>query len=291
MSSGQLPLAQLNLPLSTITPAMVVPCPREKRRAPSASSRGTPIATITFYVHSLISEAVHRAEHHGVVLVFFVVRDDHHGRRGEFDVGHFHVVLEIDEGLDRILWSSPFRCTDHAAGPFEPVFARDHSRTAACGNRPPAYRGCGGTGRPIPGGSMINDQHEPWCVSWQAWDIPDACDCIAPGPDAAAPWVARALEALRRDDAAGAGDWAIKALRRNDNPALPIGPTWLHEVGRDMTALGGVAVMGGMTLCVAGYLLTPDITGVIASSRKRTPRWASEISPGLGMFPPPTRPA
>jgi undecaprenyl-diphosphatase len=50
-------------------------------------------------------------------------------------------------------------------------------------------------------------------------------------------------------------DWAIKALRRNDNPALPIGPTWLHEVGRDMTALGGVAVLGGMTLAVAGYLL------------------------------------
>ena len=50
-------------------------------------------------------------------------------------------------------------------------------------------------------------------------------------------------------------DWAIKALRRDDDMAVPIGPTWLHEVGRDMTALGGVAVMGGMTLCVAGYLL------------------------------------
>src|SRR5688572_15477072 len=50
-------------------------------------------------------------------------------------------------------------------------------------------------------------------------------------------------------------DWAIKILRRADNPAIPIGPTWLHEVGRDITALGGVAVLGGMTLAVAGYLL------------------------------------
>ena len=50
-------------------------------------------------------------------------------------------------------------------------------------------------------------------------------------------------------------EWAIKSLRRADNPAIPIGPTWLHEVGRDMTALGGVAVLGGMTLAVAGYLL------------------------------------
>ena len=50
-------------------------------------------------------------------------------------------------------------------------------------------------------------------------------------------------------------EMAIKALRRDDNPAIPIGPTWLHEVGRDATALGGVAVLGGMTLAVAGYLL------------------------------------
>ena len=50
-------------------------------------------------------------------------------------------------------------------------------------------------------------------------------------------------------------NWAIKTLRRDDNPAVPLGPTWLHEVGRDITALGGVAVLGGMTLAVAGYLV------------------------------------
>lgn len=50
-------------------------------------------------------------------------------------------------------------------------------------------------------------------------------------------------------------EWAVKVLRRADNPAVPIGPTWMHEVGRDITALGGMAVLGGMTLAVAGYLL------------------------------------
>lgn len=34
------------------------------------------------------------------------------------------------------------------------------------------------------------------------------------------------------------------------------GPRWLEEVGRDMTALGGVAVLSLVTLIVAGYLLS-----------------------------------
>ena len=50
-------------------------------------------------------------------------------------------------------------------------------------------------------------------------------------------------------------DWAIKALRRADDPATPIGPRWLHELGRDMTALGGVAVMLLITGAVVGYFL------------------------------------
>jgi len=50
-------------------------------------------------------------------------------------------------------------------------------------------------------------------------------------------------------------DWAIRSLRRPDDPAIPIGPVWLHEVGRDMTALGGVAVMALITGAVAVYLL------------------------------------
>jgi len=50
-------------------------------------------------------------------------------------------------------------------------------------------------------------------------------------------------------------DWAVRALRNANDPAIPIGPTWLPEVGRDLTALGGVAVLTLVILAVAGYLL------------------------------------
>jgi len=46
----------------------------------------------------------------------------------------------------------------------------------------------------------------------------------------------------------------ILALRRPGNLAVPIGPPWLHEMGRDMTALGGVAVLSLMTFAVLGFL-------------------------------------
>ena len=49
-------------------------------------------------------------------------------------------------------------------------------------------------------------------------------------------------------------DWAVRALRRSDNPAIPIGPRWLQEAGRDITALGGVTVLSLVTLAVVGYL-------------------------------------
>ena len=49
-------------------------------------------------------------------------------------------------------------------------------------------------------------------------------------------------------------EWALRSLRRADDPALPIGPAWLTEVGRDITALGGVAVLVLMTTAVCGYL-------------------------------------
>jgi undecaprenyl-diphosphatase len=47
----------------------------------------------------------------------------------------------------------------------------------------------------------------------------------------------------------------IRSLREPGNPSEPIGPEWLEEVGRDVTALGGVAVLSLMTAAVVGYLL------------------------------------
>jgi undecaprenyl-diphosphatase len=50
-------------------------------------------------------------------------------------------------------------------------------------------------------------------------------------------------------------EWAVRALRDNENPLDPLGPRWLEEAGRDLTALGGVVVLVVVTLAVCGYLL------------------------------------
>lgn len=46
----------------------------------------------------------------------------------------------------------------------------------------------------------------------------------------------------------------LLALREAGNPASPIGPGWLHEAARDITALGGHAVLTIITLSTALYL-------------------------------------
>jgi len=58
-------------------------------------------------------------------------------------------------------------------------------------------------------------------------------------------------------------EWAIRALRRPDNPAVPLGPEWVHEIGRDLTALGGIAVLCLAILAVAGFLLLQRKYGVM----------------------------
>ena len=47
----------------------------------------------------------------------------------------------------------------------------------------------------------------------------------------------------------------LLALRDPADLATPIGPPWLREVARDVTGLGGAAVLTFATLAVAGYLL------------------------------------
>lgn len=44
-------------------------------------------------------------------------------------------------------------------------------------------------------------------------------------------------------------------LREQNDVADPIGPRWLEEMGRDLTALGGFTVLGLLTFGVMGYLL------------------------------------
>ena len=55
----------------------------------------------------------------------------------------------------------------------------------------------------------------------------------------------------------------VRALRRADDPAKPIGPGWLAEVGRDLTALGGVTLLTLLTLAVAGFLRLRKMYGAM----------------------------
>jgi undecaprenyl-diphosphatase len=47
----------------------------------------------------------------------------------------------------------------------------------------------------------------------------------------------------------------LLALRSANDPADPIGPAWLTEMARDLTALGGTGVLTFVTLATLGYLL------------------------------------
>ena len=48
--------------------------------------------------------------------------------------------------------------------------------------------------------------------------------------------------------------WVMLALRHASDSSLPIGPRWLPEAARDVTALGGTVVLGILLLVVTGYL-------------------------------------
>jgi undecaprenyl-diphosphatase len=49
-------------------------------------------------------------------------------------------------------------------------------------------------------------------------------------------------------------EWAVRALRRPEEPAVPVGPAWLREVGLDFTALGSVGVLVLFATIVGGFL-------------------------------------
>jgi undecaprenyl-diphosphatase len=72
---------------------------------------------------------------------------------------------------------------------------------------------------------------------------------------------AAALGFVRIADAVGDGnslkfdEALIRALRNPNDLADPIGPWWVETIFRDLTALGGTAVLTLVTLAAIGYLL------------------------------------
>lgn len=56
-------------------------------------------------------------------------------------------------------------------------------------------------------------------------------------------------------DAQRYDEWVLAHLRSAEDPSRPIGPAWFEAAWRDVTALGGAAVLTLVTLACAGYLL------------------------------------
>ncbi len=50
----------------------------------------------------------------------------------------------------------------------------------------------------------------------------------------------------------------LLSLRNPHDPSDPLGPRWLEELGRDVTALGGVGVLLFITVATAGFLALED---------------------------------
>jgi undecaprenyl-diphosphatase len=56
----------------------------------------------------------------------------------------------------------------------------------------------------------------------------------------------------------------LRAPRDAKDPARTLGPTWLEEVARDLTAIGGIAALTLVTAAVSGYLLICRKYGALA---------------------------
>jgi len=73
---------------------------------------------------------------------------------------------------------------------------------------------------------------------------------------AAGTWIFVELADNVMEGKTGAVDRALLlALRNPDDLADPIGPRWLEEMGRDMTAFGGVGAVSLISAAVLGFLL------------------------------------
>jgi undecaprenyl-diphosphatase len=62
-------------------------------------------------------------------------------------------------------------------------------------------------------------------------------------------------EEVMEGDTSGFDRDVIMDLRTGGNAADPLGPPWLEEVGRDVTALGSFVFLGFVLVVVAGYLV------------------------------------
>lgn len=69
-------------------------------------------------------------------------------------------------------------------------------------------------------------------------------------------WVfAEVAESVSEGETHRIDETILLSLRDAEDRSDPVGPLWLEELGRDFTALGGVAVLVLLSVATAGYLL------------------------------------
>lgn len=61
-------------------------------------------------------------------------------------------------------------------------------------------------------------------------------------------------DTVREGEARAIDRRILLGLREADDLANPLGPKWLEETGRDLTALGGMSLLSLISLAVAGFL-------------------------------------
>jgi undecaprenyl-diphosphatase len=68
------------------------------------------------------------------------------------------------------------------------------------------------------------------------------------------------LADIVRGDGSGLDERVLRAFRSSDDLAHPLGPRWLAEMVRDVTALGSTGVLAIVVAAVAGFLLLTSKT-------------------------------
>jgi len=69
-------------------------------------------------------------------------------------------------------------------------------------------------------------------------------------------WLSAELaDQVMEGDAQPYDEWILSRLRTPGDMTDPIGPVWVEDIWRDITALGGVPILTLVTMAAAGYLL------------------------------------
>jgi undecaprenyl-diphosphatase len=94
-----------------------------------------------------------------------------------------------------------------------------------------------------------------WLNDWRKRAWPEMPVLVAVAMIAALGWIFIELaDEVSDGDTHHFDERILAALRNPDDPRLPVGPRWLVDSARDVTALGSTVVLALILLVVSGYL-------------------------------------